>query len=115
MTARLGQRVALIGDDLFATNPLRIQQGISLNAGNAVLIKVNQIGTLSESLQAIALARRAGWRYIVSARSGESEDDFLADFATATSADSIKIGSVVRSERLAKYNRLLRIDEHLRN
>ncbi len=115
MTARLGQRVALIGDDLFATNPLRIQQGISLNAGNAVLIKVNQIGTLSESLQAIALARRAGWRYIVSARSGESEDDFLADFATATAADSIKIGSVVRSERLAKYNRLLRIDEHLRN
>lgn len=115
LTERLGTRVQLVGDDLFATNPLRLLRGISRKAGNAVLIKVNQIGTLTETLETIAVARSAGWHYVVSARSGETEDDFLADLATATAADSIKIGSVARSERLAKYNRLLRIDDMIRN
>jgi enolase len=113
LTKRLGQHVRLVGDDLFATNPTRIEQGISQGVANSVLIKVNQIGTLTETFQAIDLARAAGYSYVVSARSGESEDDFLADLATATAATRIKIGSIVRSERLAKYNRLLRIAEEL--
>lgn len=113
LTERLGQRTRLVGDDLFATNPARIQQGISRGIANSVLIKVNQIGTLTETFQAIDLARAAGYSYVLSARSGESEDDFLADVATATAATRIKIGSIVRSERLAKYNRLLRIAEEL--
>jgi enolase len=113
LTARLGKRVHLVGDDLFATNCERIEKGITSKAGNAVLIKMNQIGTLSETLAAVDLAKRAGFATIVSARSGESEDTFMSDLAVAVAADRIKIGSIARSERLAKYNRLLRIEEQL--
>ncbi|HWB10229.1 MAG TPA: phosphopyruvate hydratase [Pirellulales bacterium] len=113
MTRRLGSKTQLVGDDLFATNPGRIRRGIELGVGNAVLIKVNQIGTLSEALQAMAVARSAGYRCVVSARSGETEDATIADLAVATAADQIKIGSIQRSERLAKYNRLLAIEEEL--
>jgi len=113
LTARLGDRIKLVGDDLFATNAARVQRGIDLPAANAVLIKVNQIGTLSETLETMRVARSAGFSLIVSARSGETEDTTIADLAVATAADQIKIGSIVRSERLAKYNRLLRIEEEL--
>ena len=113
LTRRLGSRVQLVGDDLFATHPERIRRGIELGAANAVLIKVNQIGTLSETLQAMAVARSGGLRCVVSARSGETEDATIADLAVATAADQIKIGSIQRSERLAKYNRLLAIEEDL--
>jgi enolase len=113
LTARLGSRVKLVGDDLFATNEKLLQRGIDEKVANAVLIKVNQIGTLTETFRTMLLARRHGYACIVSARSGETEDDFLADLAVGTAADYIKIGSVARSERLAKYNRLLRIAEEL--
>ncbi len=113
ITARLGRRVRLIGDDLFATNPERLQLGIERGAANAVLVKLNQIGTYQRNARTVALARRAGYAYIISARSGETEDTTIADLAVATAADSIKIGSVARSERLAKYNQLLRIEEEL--
>jgi enolase len=113
LTAALGDRVQLIGDDLFATQTARLQQGIDRKAANAVLIKLNQVGTLSETFDTMLLARRHGYRTIVSARSGETEDTFLADLAVATAAGQIKIGSVARSERLAKYNRLLRIEDQL--
>ena len=113
LTARLGSRVKLVGDDLFATNEKLLQRGIDENVANAVLIKVNQIGTLTETFRTMLLARQHGYACIVSARSGETEDDFLADLAVGTAADYIKIGSVARSERLAKYNRLLRIAEEL--
>jgi enolase len=113
LTERLGASVQLIGDDLFATQVDRLRQGIERRAGNAVLIKLNQVGTLSETLDALALARRHGFRTVVSARSGETEDTTIADLAVATAAGQIKIGSVARSERLAKYNRLLRIEEAL--
>ncbi len=113
LTMRLGERLQLVGDDLFTTNESRIRHGIEIKAANSVLIKVNQIGTLSESLQAMGMARQAGMTCIVSARSGETEDTTLADLAVGTRADAIKIGSVARSERLAKYNRLLRIEEEL--
>jgi len=114
LTARLARRLKLVGDDLFATNPSLLQKGIDEQVANAVLIKVNQIGTLSETLSTLALARQHGYWTIVSARSGETEDDFLADLAVGVAADSIKIGSIARSERLAKYNRLLRIAEELK-
>lgn len=113
LTSALGDRVQLIGDDLFATQSARLHQGIHARAANAVLIKLNQVGTLSETFEALLLARRHGYRTIVSARSGETEDPFLADLAVATAAGQIKIGSVARSERLAKYNRLLRIEDDL--
>jgi len=113
LTATLGGSVQLIGDDLFATQSERLRRGIERRAGNAILIKVNQVGTLSETLDALLLARRNGYRTIVSARSGETEDTTIADLAVATGAGQIKIGSVARSERLAKYNRLLRIEEEL--
>jgi len=113
LTTRLGGTVRLVGDDLFATNAARIERGIRLGVANSVLIKVNQIGTLTETLQAVSLARKAGYSYVVSARSGETEDTTIADLAVATAADLIKIGSIVRSERLAKYNQLLRIEEQL--
>lgn len=113
LTARLGGALQLIGDDLFATQSARLRQGIERKAANAVLIKLNQVGTLSETLDAIHLARRHGYRTVISARSGETEDTTIADLAVATAAGQIKIGSVARSERLAKYNRLLRIEEHL--
>jgi enolase len=113
ITARLGPRIRLVGDDLFATNVERLRLGVSSGAANAILIKLNQIGTLTETLAAIRVARAAGYAAIVSARSGETEDTTIADLAVATAADSIKIGSIQRSERLAKYNQLLRIAEDL--
>jgi enolase len=113
LTARLGGSVQLIGDDLFATQSGRLRQGIERGAANAILIKLNQVGTLSETLDTLHLARRHGYRTIISARSGETEDTTIADLAVATAAGQIKIGSVARSERLAKYNRLLRIESHL--
>ncbi|HVS35612.1 MAG TPA: phosphopyruvate hydratase, partial [Gemmataceae bacterium] len=113
LTAALGDRIQLIGDDLFATNPDRLRRGIAERAANAVLVKVNQIGTLTETLEVVRLAREAGYRAVISARSGETEDSFLADLAVATGAGQIKIGSVARSERLAKYNQLLRIEEEM--
>jgi enolase len=113
LTARLGSSVQLIGDDLFATQSGRLRQGAERRAANAILIKLNQVGTLSETLEALHLARRLGYRAIISARSGETEDTTIADLAVATAAGQIKIGSVARSERLAKYNRLLRIEEQL--
>jgi enolase len=113
MTRRLPQHVQLVGDDLFATNAALIRRGVELGAANAALIKVNQIGTLSETFEAMAVARSAGYRCVVSARSGETEDATIADLAVATAADQIKIGSIQRSERLTKYNRLLAIEEEL--
>ncbi len=113
LTERLGAKVQLIGDDLFVTQVARLQEGIDRRAGNAVLIKLNQVGTLSETFDALRLARAHGFRAVVSARSGETEDTTIADLAVATAAGQIKIGSVARSERLAKYNRLLRIEEFL--
>ncbi len=113
LTARLGGQVRLVGDDLFATNPVRIRRGIEERVANSVLIKVNQIGTLSETLAAMRLAQAAGYSCVVSARSGETEDTTIADLAVGTGADLIKIGSVVRSERLAKYNCLLWIAREL--
>lgn len=113
LTRRLGGRVQLVGDDLFTTNEHRITKGIELGVGNSVLIKVNQIGTLTEALRSIATARSAGYSLVVSARSGETEDTTIADLAVGVAAEQIKIGSIVRSERLAKYNQLLRIAEKL--
>lgn len=113
LTRTLGARVQLLGDDLFTTNVARIEHGIERGAANSVLIKPNQIGTLSETLDALALCRRANYRPVVSARSGETEDFTIADLAVGTGAGQIKIGSVARSERLAKYNRLLRLEEWL--
>jgi enolase len=113
LTAALRSRVQLIGDDLFVTNPERLRQGIAAGVANSVLVKVNQVGTLTETREVLALARAAGYRPVISARSGETEDSTIADLAVATGAGQIKIGSVVRSERLAKYNQLLRIEEEL--
>ncbi len=110
LTARVGDRCRLIGDDLFCTNPERLERGIREQAANAVLIKMNQIGTLTETFAVIDRAREAGFAAVVSARSGETEDAFLADLATASGAGQIKVGSVTRSERMAKWNRLLRIE-----
>ena len=113
MTKQLGGRVQLVGDDLFVTNIRRLSCGIKLQAANAILIKVNQIGTLTESLEAIELAARAGYRSVISHRSGETEDAFIADLAVATGAGQIKTGAPCRSDRNAKYNQLLRIHEQL--
>jgi enolase len=113
LTRRLGARVQLVGDDLFVTNPAIIQQGITHGIGNAVLVKVNQVGTLTEAMQAVELAKRAGYGTVISHRSGETEDTFIADLAVAVNAGQIKTGSVARSERTAKYNQLLRIEEEL--
>ena len=113
LTRKLGDRIQLVGDDLFVTNTTRLRRGIELGAGNAVLIKVNQIGTLTETFAAIELARRNGWSVIISHRSGETEDTTIADLAVATNAGQIKTGSLCRSDRIAKYNRLLRIEDHL--
>jgi enolase len=110
LTARLGERAQLIGDDLLTTNPRRLRRAIDEGAANAVLVKMNQIGTLTETFEVIDMARAAGWKAVVSARSGETEDSFLADLAVASGAGQIKVGSVTRSERLAKYNRLLEIE-----
>ena len=111
LTRRLGGSCQLVGDDLFVTNPKRLKKGIRLGAGNAILIKVNQIGTLSESMEAIAMAKEAGFGTIISHRSGETEDSFIADLAVAVNAGQIKTGAPCRSERVSKYNRLLRIED----
>jgi enolase len=113
LTDKLGQRVQLVGDDLFVTNKERLQRGIDGGVANAILIKLNQIGTLSETLDAIGTARFAGYNSIISHRSGETEDSFIADLAVATNAGQIKTGSLSRSDRIAKYNQLLRIAEEL--
>lgn len=113
LTGHLGDGMQLVGDDLFVTNPKRIKCGIKLNAGNAVLIKVNQIGTLTEALDAIEMAQCAGYHTVISHRSGETEDAFIADLAVAVNAGQIKTGAPCRAERTAKYNRLLRIEEEL--
>ena len=113
LTRRLGARVQLVGDDVFVTNPAIIQEGIRKGVANAVLVKLNQIGTLTETLEAIELAKRAGYGTVISHRSGETEDTFVADLAVAVNAGQIKTGSVARSERTAKYNQLLRIEEEL--
>jgi enolase len=113
LTAELGNQVQLVGDDLFVTNVERLQRGIDEKVGNAILIKLNQIGTVSETLDAIRLAHLHGYRTVISHRSGETEDAFIADLAVATGAGQIKTGSLSRSERIAKYNRLLLIEEEL--
>ncbi len=113
LTERLGDRVQLVGDDLFVTNPAILAKGIREGIGNAVLVKVNQIGTLSETLECIETAKRAGYGTIISHRSGETEDTFIADLAVGTNAGQIKTGSLSRTDRVAKYNRLLRIEDEL--
>ncbi|MDZ4349534.1 MAG: phosphopyruvate hydratase [Xanthomonadaceae bacterium] len=113
LTAALGQKLQLVGDDLFVTNPRIFREGIDRNIANAILIKVNQIGTLSETLEAIAMANAAGYAAVVSHRSGETEDTTIADIAVATTASQIKTGSLCRSDRVAKYNQLLRIEQAL--
>ncbi|AXH97306.1 phosphopyruvate hydratase [Ornithinimicrobium avium] len=113
ITAALGEKVQLVGDDLFVTNPERLQRGITQKAGNALLVKVNQIGTLTETLDAVALAHANGFRSMMSHRSGETEDTTIADLAVATNCGQIKTGAPARSERVAKYNQLLRIEEEL--
>ena len=113
LTDKMGSRVQLVGDDLFVTNAKRLQKGIDQGVGNSILIKLNQIGTLTETLETIALATRNSYRSVISHRSGETEDTTIADLAVATCAGQIKTGSLCRSERVAKYNRLLRIEEEL--
>lgn len=112
MSLRLGDRVQLVGDDIFVTNPLFLQKGIKDNIANSILIKLNQIGTVTETLETIAIANTAGYRTIISHRSGETEDSFIADLAVGVNAGQIKTGAPCRSDRVAKYNRLLCI-EHL--
>jgi enolase len=113
LTRAIGDRVQLVGDDLFVTNPDRLAMGIEKGAANSMLVKVNQIGTLTETLQAVEMAHRAGMTNVMSHRSGETEDATIADLAVATNCGQIKTGSLARSDRLAKYNQLIRIEEML--
>ncbi len=113
ITSALGSRVQLVGDDLFVTNPVRLRKGIELGAANSMLVKVNQIGSLTETLDAVSLAHRSGYSCMMSHRSGETEDTTIADLAVATDCGQIKTGAPARSERVAKYNQLLRIEEEL--
>ena len=113
LTRELGRKIQLVGDDVFVTNPQRLREGIARGAANALLVKVNQIGTLSETLDAVEIAQRAAWGTVFSHRSGETEDTTIADLAVATNAGQIKTGSLSRSYRLAKYNQLIRIEEQL--
>ena len=113
LTYRLGEKVQLVGDDLFVTNVKRLSEGIEKGIANAILIKPNQIGTLSETLDAILLAQKAGYRTIISHRSGDTEDTTIADLAVAVNAGQIKTGAPCRAERTAKYNQLMRIEEEL--
>jgi enolase len=113
LTERLGTKIQLVGDDLFVTNTERLRKGIELGVANSVLIKVNQIGSLTETLDAVEMSHRTGWTTTISHRSGETEDAFIADLAVATRSGQIKTGSLARSERVCKYNRLLRIEEEL--
>jgi enolase len=114
-TAALGDKIQIVGDDIFVTNTKFIARGIKEKSTNAVLIKLNQIGSVTETIEAIEMCRKAGWGYVVSHRSGETEDAFLADFAVAMGGGQIKTGSACRSERIAKYNRLLEIEAELGN
>ena len=113
LTAVLGAKVQLVGDDIFVTNPDRLARGIDQGVGNAILVKVNQIGTLSETLEAVEMAHKARYRAVMSHRSGETEDTTIADLAVATNCGQIKTGSLSRSDRTAKYNQLMRIEEQL--
>jgi enolase len=113
LTERLGEKVQLVGDDIFVTNPKRLQRGIEEKVANSILIKVNQIGSLSETIETIELAKKFGYRTIISHRSGETEETFIADLVVGLNCGQIKSGSLSRSERLCKYNRLLRIEEEL--
>jgi enolase len=113
MTKKLGSKIQIVGDDLFVTNTNRIKKGIELKAANSVLIKLNQIGTVTETLNAIKMAHDEGWTAVVSHRSGETEDAFIADLVVGTSAGQIKTGAPARSDRNAKYNQLIRIEEEL--
>jgi enolase len=113
ITERVGDRVQLVGDDLFVTNTERLQKGINMGVANSILIKLNQIGTLTETLNAIEMAERAGYTAVISHRSGETEDTTIADLVVAVNAGQIKTGAPARSERVAKYNQLLRIEEEL--
>jgi len=113
LTTDLGRRLQLVGDDIFVTNVVRLRRGIDAGVANSILIKLNQIGTLTETLETMATARRAGYGTVISHRSGETEDTFIADLAVATGAGQIKSGAPSRSERVAKYNRLLQIEEEV--
>ena len=113
LTDAIGDKVQIVGDDLFVTNPERLQRGIDAGTANALLVKVNQIGSLTETLDAVSLAHRSGYRCMMSHRSGETEDVTIADLAVATDCGQIKTGAPARSERVAKYNQLLRIEEEL--
>ena len=113
MTDLIGSSHQLVGDDLFVTNTTRLKQGINQGVANSILVKVNQIGTLSETLEAVEMAHKAGYTAVMSHRSGETEDSTIADLAVATNCGQIKTGSLARSDRLAKYNQLLRIEEEL--
>ena len=113
LTDKLGAKVQLVGDDLFVTNTKILKEGIDKGIANSILIKINQIGTLSETFAAIEMAKRAGWTSVISHRSGETEDSTIADIAVGTNAGQIKTGSMSRSDRVAKYNQLLRIEEDL--
>jgi len=113
MTERMGGKIQIVGDDIFVTNPERLRRGIQEGSANAILIKVNQIGTLSETLEAVEIAHRAGWKAVMSHRSGETEDSTIADLAVATNCGQIKTGSLARSDRTSKYNQLIRIEEEL--
>ena len=113
LTSAIGDRCQLVGDDLFVTNTKRLSQGIEQGIANSILVKVNQIGSLTETLEAISMAQRAGYTAVISHRSGETEDSTIADLAVATNAGQIKTGSLSRSDRLAKYNQLIRIEEEL--
>jgi len=113
LTRELGSKIQLVGDDIFVTNTELLQKGIEEGAGNSILIKLNQIGTVSETLECIELGRRYGYTSVISHRSGETEDTFIADLAVATGAGQIKTGSASRTDRIAKYNQLLRIEEEL--
>jgi enolase len=113
LTQALGKKLQLVGDDLFVTNPERLRRGIAEGTGNSILVKVNQIGTLSETLEAVEIAHKAGFTAVMSHRSGETEDSTIADLAVATNCGQIKTGSLARSDRTAKYNQLMRIENEL--
>ena len=113
LTTVIGSRVQLVGDDVFVTNPRMLKKGVQEKVANAILIKPNQIGTVTETLETLRIAKKAGYATIISHRSGESEDTFIADFSVAVGAGQIKTGSLSRTDRIAKYNRLLRIEEQL--
>jgi enolase len=113
LTERIGDRVQLVGDDIFVTNPERLRRGIELGVANSILIKLNQIGSLTETLETMRLARQAGYTCVISHRSGETEDVTIADLAVAVNAGQIKTGAPARSDRVAKYNQLIRIEEEL--